>query len=511
MKTIEGRLPLTGLLLCRGLPLAVAAAIPLAAAWSLWVGFQTWYIASGFILLTGTARLCYVLVESASVVTWFRLSADELSFSRIGRRRRTTTPAEVLWVSRVDAASKWATLWLRDGTSLHFHLAHLPNARTLAATFAVAATLPESTGRLNGNAVAGTLIRQGLYTCLLAALAAVGWLALAVGFHPGRFPNQWMFVVLAGILFLLVVAGLYYLVIRYWIGCIRWFELDGECLRFRTVLSRAIRVRRMDEVAAVIVHRPDSRQAEAGIWVAVKFRDGGRFKIHPGILQNAAALRGALHHEVLRRVLPTTSIEPATITAAHPLWPLIEPHLAKEETVYWLAGPQYSKLWNETTASVIFGFLLCLPGALGTWVVVRYALPRGEWGSLVIVIVTGLFTAIGVACMAAPWRFRRMLRGVAYAVTSERALVIGPLAWGPRVEMSRRNLPVQSFTLDQVRDYQVVRRGRDIAIGGEWKLGRKGARYWVHHGFLAPDDPLGAELAVQRLLANSDRVVGHRA
>lgn len=39
-------------------------------------------------------------------------------------------------------------------------------------------------------------------------------------------------------------------------------------------------------------------------------------------------------------------------------------------------------------------------------------------------------------------------------------------------------------------------------LGGVWKRGRRNRKYWVNAGFLAADDPIGAETAIRYLLAS---------
>jgi hypothetical protein len=116
--------------------------------------------------------------------------------------------------------------------------------------------------------------------------------------------------------------------------------------------------------------------------------------------------------------------------------------------------------------------------------------------------VGAAFAAIGAWMFAAPWRCWRLLRDTVYAVTSRRVIVLRGLNWGTSSSIQKAGSPVEFFDREQARFYEIVGKGRDIALGGFWRRGRRGTnQYWLHVGFLAPDDPRAAESAIRRLLS----------
>lgn len=96
-----------------------------------------------------------------------------------------------------------------------------------------------------------------------------------------------------------------------------------------------------------------------------------------------------------------------------------------------------------------------------------------------------------------------MLRNTLYAVTEKRILILNGLLWGSQSTVQFGGVPVESLTPQQVQMFEVAGRRRDILLGGQWTGGRRGRRHWVHSGFLAADDPAGAEQAIRYLLRTS--------
>lgn len=110
-------------------------------------------------------------------------------------------------------------------------------------------------------------------------------------------------------------------------------------------------------------------------------------------------------------------------------------------------------------AEVVFGLI---PGTLGLVVVVFVATdrPARDFSAVVMLVAVGvLFASVGFWCLAAPWRYRRMLQESVYAVTSRRALILGGFSWGPNVAVSKASENVQSFPPAKVLDYEIA--GRD--------------------------------------------------
>ena len=96
-----------------------------------------------------------------------------------------------------------------------------------------------------------------------------------------------------------------------------------------------------------------------------------------------------------------------------------------------------------------------------------------------------------------------MLRDTVYAVTSRRAIAVGGCTWGMQSGVEKQE-GIESFELERVQRFEVINSGRDIVLGGLWRRGRKGRHYWIHLGFLAPDEPQQAEEAIRRLITQKD-------
>jgi hypothetical protein len=191
------------------------------------------------------------------------------------------------------------------------------------------------------------------------------------------------------------------------------------------------------------------------------------------------------------------------VTSSHPLWQSIHPRLEEGEQIYWIGQPVCRKLWNEMAVEIVFGFPFATVGivVLGACV---WVAAHGALEGLIGIAISAVVTLIGVSKLAAPWQYRRLLRKTLYAVTSRRALVIHGLLWSEGEAPFKAVSSVLSFSLDQVRGYDVVCRGRDITFGGEWRRGRKQQQYWTYTGFLAPDDLPAAESAIHCLLASCE-------
>jgi len=486
-----------------GASLLLVVAAVVVPALSIHAGPGKALVANGFALLIGTSGFLNVAIGLAGMVTHFQLTEGMLTFSRLGRRARTVNLSEVAAVNEETSATSGSTIWLRDGTTLYVPFDDLSNARELIAELCT----PRShdhvlEGCLIRSAVAGTLVYQWLLSCILLAISFVGGMCILIYFKPNNIlPRPTSMLLLGSALLALCAAGLYFLVLRHWLGCVRSFRWDGECLQYRTVFSRTLQQRHVEEVESASARRPSSSRGESSSWRIVRFHDGDRLKLHFGTLQNADELFVALKTAVDRRasiVLPG-SLPP--VTSDHPLWPAIEPQMEEGERVLWLGQPVCRKLLSEMSAEMIFGLI---PGSFGIgfsamgW---HLAVNRGDKSGWTAIPFGLLFSGIGAWMMAAPWRYRRMLRDTVYAVTSQRVLILNGLLWGSRSAVQRRGLPVEVFGPDEARLFEVVGRRRDIILGGTWKRGRRGSRLWVNFGFLAADDPKGAEVAIRYLLS----------
>lgn len=506
--TVEDQLELEGQLVWRSflarhtiavVLLVTSVAVPFL---TIQAGPAKTLIADAFALLVGTASLLHLMIWLAALVTRFRLTENSFTFSRFSRRSRSVRTSDVVAVHEHSAANAGATIWLQDGTTLAIQYEDLPNSRDLVTVLRnVCPTDVPVEGCLNPSQIARTLVFQWVASCLLLAISVFGVMCLAVFFQPKNLRAAPLVFLLLGLTLLsLAAAGFYASVLRFWVGSVRWFEWDGTVLRYRTVFSASLRERDVAEIDAVSARRPNSPQGEHGSWRVIRFRDGERLKLQVGTLHNAERLFSAIKAIVELRPAGIAAEPMRPVGLRHPLWPAIEPHLAEGESVVWLGQPIYGKLWSEMSAEVVFGLI---PGAFGAgmlFLAYQFGVRQGNFDVWPLLIGGLFFGGIGAWVCAAPWRYRKMLQHTVYAVTTSRAVILNGLLWGSQSAVQPSGVEIESLTPEQVRLFEVVRRRRDILLGGQWKRGRKGSRRWVHSGFLAADDPEGAENAIRFLL-----------
>jgi hypothetical protein len=260
----------------------------------------------------------------------------------------------------------------------------------------------------------------------------------------------------------------------------------------------------IEDMEVISAHRPQSHAAERGSWKEIRFRDGERIKLRIGELQNATRLYDVFKVERVRRETAARRVPIAHVPPNHHLRHRVEPHLEAGEALYWIGIPVYRKLWNEMAAGVVLGMVLCVPGLGGLTFFLWIAVKNGELGPYFAAAIAAVFAGIALNFLATPYWCRRWMRDTVYAVTSRRAVVLHGLTWGDRSIPNQAKNPVESFGIDQLRDYQLVGGGRDISMGGDWRRGggrRRRQYHWAHRGFLAPDDLVAAENAILRLLA----------
>ncbi|MAT14923.1 MAG: hypothetical protein CMJ46_06600 [Planctomyces sp.] len=460
-------------------------------------------VAHGFAVLVGSASLLHLCIWFASVVTRFELSDDFLTFSRPLRTRKSIRIADVVTIDDEWSSTPAATVWIRNGTTLYFPYDELSNSKELIAILQASRRQDDVIeGCLNRSSVAGMLVRQWLASCLLLAVASVGLLMLAVALRPKNLVDDPSVFLLSGsVLLLLSATGFYYTVPRYWKGCVYSFRWDGNCLEYRTVLSRKQYKRFANEIEHAIARRMSSSQGEAGTSRQIRFRDGRRIKLYIGILQNAEPLFRAIKTAVQRRADLNQPQVLLALNSNHPLWPELVEYLEPAENVYWAGRPSYGKLWNEMAGEMMFGLFFFAFGVGFFTLAVTLAKNDSPW---ILITFGTFFGGIGAKMMAAPWRYRRILSPTIYAITSERVVIINGLLWGNQASVQSSGIKCESFYRDKARLYEIAGRRRDILLGGLWKRGRRNRKYWVNTGFLAADDPAAAEQALRYLLITNE-------
>ncbi len=420
MTELDGKISWPSFLISHSYSMALLLASPTIAAWSLLADFREKYILAGFALLAGTVGLVQFVVRSAGIVTRFRLTENDLTFSRLGRRTRRFPLTMDGVVGDWAFNDRHVDVWLSDGTTLYLELEHLANARELADKLRRFTSTSDDSlhGCLSRSAVAMTLSGQLLIACVLAAIAVVSVFILGVAFHPFKMSNQWVFAVLGGLLLTLCAVGFYFFVPHYWMGCVRWFRLDRGVLHYGRLFSQTVHQQLIEDMELISTHRPPSHAAEWGSWKEIRFRGGERIKLRIGELHNATRLYEVFKAESIRRETAARRVPIAHVPSDHHLRQRVEPLLQMGEKLYWIGIPVYRKLWNEMAAGVVFGAVLCVPGLGGLSFFLWVAIRTGEPGAYFAAAITAGFAGIAMHYLATPYWCRRWMRDTVYAVTS---------------------------------------------------------------------------------------------
>lgn len=454
-------------------------------------------VATGFATLIGLAVFLHFVVSQGCLVASFRFQGGVLRYKRCGRRWRSVDAAEIAAVDDEAKRNSGATVWLHDGGTIYFPFEALPNSVELVAAIRELKRGGDAVrGRLNRQGVAFVLILQALIVGVLSAVSLVALMCLTVFANPrGVVGFPLAFLGSGVVLLALSGAGFYFGVVQYWLGLVHSFSWDGQVLRYRTLWSRFERERYFDEIESVETRGRDSSRGESGVAWLLRFRDGERIKFPSDTLPNARLLGAALKREIDRRRYSETACT-TLVGRDHPLWNRVQPQLRPGEQVYWLGRPAIGKLWNEMAGEMAAGLILAGMGSAFATAAVSV---RGDLAAVWFLGLLGLvFLALGFYCLAAPWRYRRLLDGAVYAVTSQRVLILHGVEWGKRSFLRGRDVDVETFERNQVQRVEVVGPRRDLVFGGYWKRGCKRS-YRLNFGFLAPDDPEGAEAAVRAL------------
>ncbi|PQO43577.1 hypothetical protein [Blastopirellula marina] len=463
----------------------------------------------GISILVSLAGVLTLLIHLSGLVTWFEVEDSTLRYSTPLRRGRTVSLDAVVDIPASDLSQRGVRVRLRDGSSFYLDFRALENGLQLAnrCLDSTERSSSEIEGGIDAGLAASTLVWQMIICVFLAALALLGLVMLAMGIgRPGvQMRTPGVFIALALVTWGLSLTGFYVFVLRCWLSAVRWYRLEQGIFSFRTIFSGATYQQYLSDLESVKTERPASGSSVIGIRVAVRFRDGQQVTLPLSLLPDASRLLSALKVRLEQR--DTANLPPATppLTSEHPAWSQIEPYLIADEMVYYLGRPNQRKQWHETAGEIGMGVLILLMTGPAVALLIWTGIANRAPGALFGVIPFGLFNLIGVYCLAAPYRKRRMQEKTLYAVTNLRAIVLHGCLWGPRAAPLLSEEVERTFAIDEVRNYEVETAGRDIVFGGRWMRGRKKSQYWVHQGFLAPDDPAAALAAIRRLLAEHPR------
>lgn len=479
------------------------------AAWSLFVDFRGQFVVSGLTLLVGTSSGLMLSVWLGGMVTWFEVDETTLRFKRPLRSLRVVPLSELIDIPSWDSDSRGVRVRYSGGGSFYV------NFRALSGGLDLAKICLEWTERQAGKTAGGldtvsvmtVLIKQIVAVVILTGLTFFGLLMLAIGIgRPGvQMQNPTVFILLAAVVGCLSLAGWRYLVLGPWLRTMRWFELRDDVVRFASIFSRTVYEQQLENVESVRTIYSDSVNRANAVRVKLAFRDGQIIHLPVGLLTRSASLIDRAKEILERRAVAQLPPPPHKPLTDHPRWPQIEPHLNPHETVYYLGRPDPWRQWDETAAEMVFGALLCLIGGGMLCVFAWTAIANQIWSPLFGAMFGGGFFAIGIRGLCAPSVKANLQAKTTYAVTSRRVLIFNGCLWGRHAAPMASEEAVKSLSIDDVRNYQIEKRGRDVVFGGRWLRGRKGRSYWVHQGFLAPEDPEAAVAAIRRLLAEHPR------
>lgn len=504
MAVLEGRISWSRFLQVHLPAFCWLAGSILLGVWSLYFDFRSQFIVAGFSLIVSVGSLLYLLIALSISITWFRLEGDTLWFSQLGRFSRCIPLERIVSIERTSSPNEDLIVYLRGGSSLFFAGGTLEHVAELSDVIIVRIAKSEVPleGCLNRASVAYTVVTQTVLACLLIPVGILGWFIMAVPFHPAKLGDPRAFLTLGILIQGLVLTGLYYLVLKTWIGCVRWYQTTPQGFAYRTVFSRSETQKLWSDIASYTVHRPKSQRGSEPTYGVVRFQDGSRIKLHLGMLHNVVPLV-----DQIKRQLTTPSRSKAQVTLPaidedHPRWAKISPHRQPDETILWIGTADFRKVRSEAYAECAFGILLIALGFGVAALLVFLAVRFGDFAPLFIACVFSVFGLIGAWSARAPWVINRLLSQSTYVVTDRRLMVLDGLNWSDGHCEQKIREPVVSYLPEIVRGYEIDR-DRHISLGGYWQKGRKRSQHWVHQGIFAPADLQGAEQALGALLSRS--------
>jgi hypothetical protein len=249
--------------------------------------------------------------------------------------------------------------------------------------------------------------------------------------------------------------------------------------------------------------RPHGAQADIH---RVRFADGLHLDLNEESLACARQLASAIGRQTPRvshqRNTGQVQTAPSAPTPPEPELVLeLQPYLRAGERPLWIGRPVPGEFWSELAAQVVFGAILMLVGG-GSLALFAWFAFRDDASAFFVLPVPLLFFAIGLYMATLSWRLVARLRRTLYAVTDERAMVVGQLGWS-HGGLTETNEDFYAFSPQDLAQSEVKRNGRDIVLGSEWQR-MSGRRHrnrdmLVEIGFLAVDDLAGAESALATL------------
>lgn len=176
---------------------------------------------------------------------------------------------------------------------------------------------------------------------------------------------------------------------------------------------------------------------------------------------------------------------------SRPLHPVAQRHLENElksgEALLWQSAPLARYLWPAVLPIVFFG--IPWTAFIVFWMV------QAAQGSALFALLGLPFLLVGCVMLAAPWWVTYQARRTAYALTTDRALILVLAPWGDGVSV-RRYLPEELAACE--REQRADGSG-SIIFKREWVSGAKGRTHERKIGFIGVPAVQTVHLFVEEL------------
>jgi hypothetical protein len=166
---------------------------------------------------------------------------------------------------------------------------------------------------------------------------------------------------------------------------------------------------------------------------------------------------------------------------------LLESELKPGESLLWHSAPIARRHWLAALPILFF--------AIPWTAFAIFWMTMASRGSAVFALFGLPFVGIGCVMLAAPWWAARMARRTAYALTTDRAIILAPSPWGGGVS-------VRSFSPGELGDVERVQRhdgSGDLILAREWVRGSKGRMREKTTGFIGVPAVQTVQLRIDEL------------
>lgn len=467
--------------------------------------------------LLGVAGACWPWVDA--LAGWrkrlveFQVEGTRCRCRTFGSRKFEEWRADEVTAIRQGSAE--VAVYRRDAPTLYVSRAFLENAEQLIDWFtaAIADNRPDVLhpsleqpifGRMDGYQRLTLLVWPALCCTGIGLIFAVGLFSFGIGWW--RLGSS--FLALGAGLMLLAAFAMYLITCPY-LRMATLFRFDGEAVTFRRLGSLFQQTRPSHAIATVRRDRPPRRAPAANCdFYRITFRDGAYCDLSVAHFPNAELLGEMLRSHAVRITSPLPG-RPHSVVIPECL-AAIRPHLAPHEELIWTGRPNWRCCWSEyAAASMLFSFLLLVGvGALVVWAV-AFANDLGANGQPKLGLLIAFVVPLGFAGLGSYgiYDLRQQLaalRATYYAVTDQRAIIVGNLGWARSASgLCWLDNDRHMISKHELADYQ-VKRHHDVVLTGKWvtRRHRKGGRYdeFVEIGFLALDEPETAVWAIEKLV-----------